>query len=164
MTAESTISDPYDAVLADLLAKRDQIDQIIQGIEAIRAGGSNSGVGGNAPAANPVDPPPGATGWLLGLTIPDAAKKVLASRRQAMRNPEVWEAFKAAGYHMNSADPVNTIGSVLTRRFNEVGDIVKVGRGTWGLKEWYTGRNFKKDKGDAEEKAEVPAPKPSAAA
>jgi hypothetical protein len=45
---------------------------------------------------------------------------------------------------LNSADPVNTIGAVLTRRSNEVGDIVKVGRGTWGLKEWYPNRTFKK--------------------
>ena len=44
---------------------------------------------------------------------------------------------------MNSKDPVNTVGSVLTRRFGEVGDVVKVGRGIWGLKEWYPGRSFK---------------------
>lgn len=44
---------------------------------------------------------------------------------------------------LTSADPVNVVGSVLTRRFNQVGDVVKVGRGIWGLKEWYPGRNFK---------------------
>ncbi len=33
--------------------------------------------------------------------------------------------------------------SCLTRRFAEVGDIVRVDRGTWGLKEWYPGRSFK---------------------
>ena len=38
---------------------------------------------------------------------------------------------------MNSADPVNTIRiEVLTRRWQQVGDIVKTGRGTWALKEW----------------------------
>ncbi|WP_156464271.1 hypothetical protein [Afipia sp. Root123D2] len=43
---------------------------------------------------------------------------------------------------MNSKEPANTI---------EVGDAVKVGRGTWGLKEWYPGRSFKvklEDKGE----------------
>jgi hypothetical protein len=27
----------------------------------------------------------------------------------------------------------------------DVGDAVRVGRGTWGLKEWYPNRSFKKD-------------------
>ena len=33
---------------------------------------------------------------------------------------------------------------MLTRRFNEVGDIVRVGRGTWGLQEWYPNVSFKR--------------------
>lgn len=38
----------------------------------------------------------------------------------------------------------------------EVGDIVRVGRGTWGLKEWYPGRSFKvKDDEKKEEKKEA---------
>jgi len=44
---------------------------------------------------------------------------------------------------MKSADPVNTVGAVMTRRFQQVGDVVKVGRGVWGLKEWYPNRSFK---------------------
>jgi hypothetical protein len=39
----------------------------------------------------------------------------------------------------------------LSRRANEVGDIVKVGRGTWGLKEWFPGRSFKKAEKSAAE-------------
>ncbi len=67
---------------------------------------------------------------------------------------------------LGSADPLNTVGAVLTRRFKETGDIVRVGRGIWGLKEWHPGRNWKKDakpvpevqiKGEAsEEKAADP--------
>ena len=45
---------------------------------------------------------------------------------------------------MTSADPLNTIGAVITRRSKEVGDIVKLGRGVWGLKQWYPNRNFNK--------------------
>jgi hypothetical protein len=44
---------------------------------------------------------------------------------------------------MNSKEPADAIGSVLTRRLAEVEDVVRVGRGTWGLKEWYPGRSFK---------------------
>ena len=54
---------------------------------------------------------------------------------------------------LNSADPLNTVGAVLTRRAKETGDLVKVGRGIWGLKEWYPGRSFgsKKDSAKAED-------------
>jgi hypothetical protein len=83
-------------------------------------------------------------GAFLGMSIPDAAKKLLAHERRAMANPEIWEKLKAGGLHLNSADPVNTVGSVISRRFDKVGDIVRVSRGTWGLAEWYPGRNFRK--------------------
>lgn len=92
------------------------------------------------------------------MTIVDAAKKLLANRRQPLKNPDIAAAFKAGGLVLQSAEPANTIGSVLTRRFNEVGDIVRVGRGTWGLAEWYPNRNFKK-KGPAKADGNGDAPK-----
>jgi hypothetical protein len=62
-------------------------------------------------------------------------------------SPDIATLFKAGGLVLNSKDWTNTIGAVLTRRSIEVGDIVKVERGTWGLKEWYPNRSFaKKDK------------------
>ncbi len=138
MTAESDGFDPYEAVLADLRAKRDQIDQAIASIEALRGGGP---VAGGPGVSQTVAEGPGA---FLGMTIVDAAKKLLAARRQPLRNAEIVAAFKAGGLVLQSQEPANTVGSVLTRRFNEVGDIVRVGRGTWGLAEWYPNRNFKK--------------------
>lgn len=80
------------------------------------------------------------------MSIADAAKKLLAAKRQPMRNPDVAAAFKRGGLVLNSKDVVNTVGAVLSRRAQEVGDIVKVDRGTWGLKEWYPGRSFGKPK------------------
>jgi len=149
MSDESQRINPYEAVLADLKAKRDQLDQTIASIEAIMNGGV-------APSAQV---PPGAgksilvggldgPGALLGMSIVDAAKALLAAKRTPLKNPELAALFKAGGLHMNSKEPANTIGSVLTRRFAEVGDVVRVGRGTWGLKEWYPGRSFKKTDGD----------------
>jgi hypothetical protein len=144
MSDESRGFDPYDAVLADLRAKRDQIDQTIKGLEALRGGAAGMSGGGATVILDTNVALSEGPGAFLGMTIPEAAKKLLASKRQPMRNPDIAAAFKAGGLHMSSADPVNTIGSVLTRRANEVGDIVKVGRGTWGLKEWYPGRSFAK--------------------
>jgi hypothetical protein len=153
MTVEAQGIDPYETVLADLRKKREQIDHAIQAIENLRGG---AGVG-SAPAAPQMSQPVAAEGpgAFLGMTIPDAAKALLATRRRPLNNPEISAAFKAGGLHMNSVDPVNTIGSVLTRRFNQVGDIVKVGRGTWGLAEWYPGRSFKKKAMSPVEAADV---------
>lgn len=154
MSGEMTGGDPYTVVLADLRAKRDQIDQAIQAIEAIRGGATAAPSGSSATpgsaAANAIDDP----GAFLGMTITDAAKKLLAAKRKQMNNPEIAAAFKAGGMHLNSKDPVNTIGAVLTRRSLEVGDIVKVGRGTWGLQEWYPNRSFKKKPSKADSASE----------
>lgn len=159
MTAEKGAIDPYDAVLADLRAKRDQIDQTIRMIEAHR--------GGNAPAAKPFEASLGGgradeegPGAFLGMSIPDAAKKLLGMRKRAMSNGEIASGIQSGGLVMKSADPQNTVGSVLTRRFNENGDIVRVGRGVWGLAEWYPNRNFKKkpDKDGSGAKVETSEP------
>lgn len=142
MTTETGGPDPYALVLADLRAKRTQIDQTIKLLEGLRGGGTPAAMPDaalDAPGASePIGP-----GNYLGMSIVDAAKKALASRRQALGNAEIYAMLKAGGLHMNSADPLNTVGSVLTRRFNQVGDVVKVGRGVWGLKEWYPNRVFK---------------------
>ncbi|RWK48544.1 winged helix-turn-helix domain-containing protein [Mesorhizobium sp.] len=153
MSVESMATDPYEVVLNDLRAKKAQIEQAISAIEAIR-GGTSSGTPSMASSAagagqnSDIDSP----GAFLGMSIVDAAKKLLAAKRQPLRNPDIAAAFKRGGLAMNSKDAVNTIGSVLTRRANDVGDLVKVDRGTWGLKEWYPNRNFRKgaaaEKGD----------------
>lgn len=162
MSDESHGFDPYDAVLADLRAKRDQIDQAIAAIEGIRGGASAQAGSTSSVSASATKIPADGPGAFLGMTIPEAAKKLLASKRQPLRNPDIAAAFKAGGLVLNSVDPVNTIGSVLTRRANEAGDIVKVGRGTWGLKEWYPGRSFGKKeapgKSEAGQKSEGAPP------
>ena len=143
MSTESQTVDHYEAVLADLRAKREQIDQAIQVIEALR-GNATAPATQKLPSVSQVDADVDGPGAFLGMTIVDAAKKLLASRRRTMSNTEIVNALKAGGLAMNSNDPINTVGSVLTRRFNTVGDLVRMGRGIWGLAEWYPGRNFKK--------------------
>jgi hypothetical protein len=147
MSDETARIDPYDAVIADLYAKRDQIDQAISAIESLRSGtasGPRSAVpaGKHGHANQGVDGP----GALLGMSIAEATKKLLTAKRIPLKNPDIATLFKAGGLVLNSKDWTNTIGAVLTRRANETGDIVKVGRGVWGLKEWYPNRSFKKDK------------------
>jgi hypothetical protein len=150
----------YEKVLKDLYARRDQILQAIVGIEAITGRSGNTASASVAGSGQlqvnaSVDSP----GAFLGMSIADAAKALLAARRQPLKNPDIAAAFKAGGLHLRSKDPVNTVGAVLTRRSLEVGDIVKIGRGVWGLKEWYPGRSFKKaDNGDEDSKEAAPKP------
>jgi hypothetical protein len=143
-------------VHADLLAKRDQIQKAIDGVEALLGIAPTSGSAARAADNSGIDNGPGA---LLGMSIVDAAKKLLNQHRKPLRNPELADMFKAGGLVLTSEEPANTIGSVLTRRFAQVGDVVKVARGTWGLKEWYPGRSFKKDKADDKEEAAAEATK-----
>jgi DNA-directed RNA polymerase delta subunit len=156
MSDESGMSDPYEAVLNDLYAKRDQINHAIAALEAMR------GTKGSAPtavaSAAQKREANGSVSDLLGMSIVDAAKKLLAAKRKPLRNPELAALFKEGGLAMNSQEPANTIGSVLTRRFMDVGDVVRVERGTWGLKEWYPNRSFK-TKGESTDK-EMPAAEP----
>lgn len=164
-TAPTAVFDAYDAVIADLRAKRDAIDNLIAGLEAARAGGT-APASPLAPVTNQngggsIEEP----GAFLGLSIPDATKKLLAAKKRPMNNAEIAQALKAGGMMMSSADPNNTIGSIVTRRANQIGDIVKVDRGVWGLREWYPTRQFKTPgKAGAEPKPASEPSEPSAPA
>lgn len=148
--------DPYEAVLADLRLKRLQIDNTITLLEALRSGSvampnlsgsteasSQPKEDGNRPELGP--------GAFLGMTIHDAAKKLLATRRRQMPTIEIVQELERGGLVLTSADKLNTVGSVLLRRFNTVGDIVRVTRGIWGLQEWYPGRKFAASKAKGED-------------
>lgn len=143
MSTESMESDPYAIVLADLKAQRDRIDQAIQAIESVRTGTAQG-------ATNPQTIRPQAAslgdGAFHGLSIAEATKKLLGVRKKNLTNTEILAELKAGGMVLSSVDPLNTVGAVLTRRFKETGDIVRVDRGTWGLKEWHPGRGWKKEK------------------
>lgn len=146
MTIENQSTNPYAAALADLRRKRAEIDNTIKVLEAmsglsladISIGEMGSDQPDTAQADNVAEGEP-----FLGMSIVDAAKKLLAARNRKMGNKEIAKELAAGGLVMKSADPVNTVGSVMTRRFNQVGDVVRVGRGTWGLKEWYPNQSFK---------------------
>ena len=139
MTTEIQGVDPYDAVIADLQAKRDQIDQTIALLTGLR-GGSQPPIGYATATDTGITE---TAGMFLGMSIVDAGKKLLAMRKRTMGNAEIASELQKGGLVFSGKDPLNVVGSVLTRRFNDVGDVVKVGRGIWGLKEWYPGRNFK---------------------
>lgn len=131
--------DAYDVVLADLRAQRERIDNAINAIEGVRglpmqAVPNVLPIGLGASLAN--EDEPSLKGPYVGMTIQGATKALLAERGKPMGNPDIAAIIKKGGVAMKSQDPVNTVGAILTRRAKDVGDIVKVGRGLWGLPEW----------------------------
>lgn len=133
--AESTSVD-YEAVLADLRAKRDKIDAAIQGIEVMLGIQAQQGEAAK-PHKDIKDTNILGPGAFLGMTIADAAKKYLEHKRQTQRTEEILKALVDGGLVLTGGSPLNVVGSVLNRNYNNGGDIVKVGRGIWGLATWH---------------------------
>lgn len=143
MSAEN----PYETVLADLKAKRDQLDSAIAAIESVIAQGG--------PAINPgvqpgrdVEIRPDA---FFGASILDATKKYLGMARSPRTTQQITEALLSGGMRSDSDNFANSVGSVLNRVDRLGGSIVKVGRGMWGLAEWYPNRKKARKAGEVEE-------------
>ncbi len=118
--------DAYAAVLADLRGQRAKIDNAIEALEALIGVSPTE----SAESAEVSDGP------YTGMIIHDAAIALLKERGKPLGNGEIAKSLKAGGLRLNSVDPINTVGAVITRRAHAVGDIVKVSRGVWGLPEW----------------------------
>jgi hypothetical protein len=146
--------DPYEIVLSDLRAKRAQIDQAIATLEGLRAAGlpvSPALVEGQDQGQN--NSGEIMQGTFLGMSLADAARKLLTIRKRPLTTTEILEGLQFGGVVFRGQAPGNVVGSILHRHSGT--DIVSIARGTWGLKEWYPGRSFKKGaKADNGEKGE----------
>jgi hypothetical protein len=136
----------WEAVIADLEAKKAQLDSVIQAIRGI----ANLGVlVGTVPTTQNGSIPSDA---FLGMSIPEATKKLLGIVRKRLGTPEIIRMLSQGGL----PEPAyNTAYAVLRRRQQQVGDIVNI-NGDWGLKEWTPGYNppkKKADKGDEQKDA-----------
>lgn len=120
----------YEAVLADLKARRAQLDSAISAIEGITgqsggspSGGPGGGYVGGAPAHDA----------FIGMSIPEAAKKHLAAVRKKLSTQDIMTALEAGGLPPSK---YSTVYAILRRRENQVGDIINM-KGDWALQEWY---------------------------
>ncbi len=96
---------------------------------------------GPAPASN------GATqaipaGTFHGLSIEAAVKKLLLMRRKTLGAQEIAASLREGGLPLQSETPANTVTSILHRAFTRGGEVVRIGRGQWGLQEWYPNQRF----------------------
>lgn len=141
----------YEAVLADLEARKLQIEGAIAGIKLIlgQAGTSPSGGGGGGSKYAGATP---AHDAFIGMSIPEAAKKHLTVVRKKLPTQELMTAMEAGGLPPSK---YSTVYAILSRRENKVGDIVNM-KGDWGLAEWYPNYRKKSATSEGAEEPEEP--------
>lgn len=131
----------YAAVLADLEARKAQIEAAIAAIRMIASQGGSplpGGGQGTGPSA------------FLGMSIPDATKLHLSTVKQKKSTQEIIDALTAGGLPPSK---YTTVYNILTRRQKQVGDIVNL-KGDWALAEWYPNHRFKAPKEELEKEEE----------
>ena len=134
----------YEAVLADLEARKAQLDVAIAAIKMIGGQGGPagpSGGGGDSLTVGESD--------YLGMSIPEAAKKHLSRTRRKCSTQEIMKAMESGGLPESK---YTTVYSILRRREKQVGDLINMA-GDWALKEWYPNHR-KKTKDETEESGE----------
>ena len=127
----------YRVVLADMRARRAALDQAIAGIEAM-LGESSSAGGLGAPNGASSGAQEIQADTFVGRNISEATAHYLRMVGRPARSTEaITEALNRGGLVVTQP----SVGTVLLRSHNRSdGEIVRVGRGIWGLAEWYPGR------------------------
>ncbi|HXN97524.1 MAG TPA: hypothetical protein VN881_00535 [Candidatus Acidoferrales bacterium] len=142
MKAESI---DYRAVLADLKERRVNMDIAIAALEVLC--GEPTVVIGATKESHSTEIQ---ADTFVGLNIAEAASKYLRMMgRGAKSTEQVAESLVRGGLAVTQA----SVSSIL-RKNNRTGegDVIKVGRGLWGLQEWYPGRPRRSRQGNEEEK------------
>jgi hypothetical protein len=135
----------YEAVLADLEARKTQLEAAISGIRLMlgQSGpGPTGGPSGGGGSYNGMTP---AHDAFIGMSIPEAAKKHLTAVRKKLSTQELMTAMEAGGLPQSK---YNTVYAILRRRENQVGDIINM-KGDWALQEWYP--NYRKKSAASED-------------
>jgi hypothetical protein len=128
----------YTAVLADLRARRAQLDAAIQALEAV--------VGSPAAATRsppPQERPPGTRALpksFVGLSVLDAAKQHLQRTGHSLRTTEILGALQQGGVALTGKSPINSLGAILNSNLRKDAGIVRERRGVWALAAWHASR------------------------
>jgi hypothetical protein len=127
----------YDAVIADLEAKRDQLNAMIETLKTMKGVTTLPIIGAvaSATAARGGDAQiPGDA--FFNMTMADAARAYLTIVKHTKPHVDLCDALLAGGFKTTSPNFREVVRSTLSRH----GDFVKV-NGQWGLKEWYGNRS-----------------------
>jgi hypothetical protein len=165
--ADEERPDYYGQVLADLIAKRDQLNIAIAAIEAL------VGAGGPGSPGTPVvadilvgrrqDSSQGiASDAFFNMSVMDATEKLLKIVKKPQSANAIAKALEDGGLIHQSGNFVATVYTTL-RRAAERGDRVTQVQKNWGLAEWYPGRPRNRDDGGHKKQRKAKRPKPAAA-
>ncbi|MBV9755261.1 MAG: hypothetical protein JO188_22290 [Hyphomicrobiales bacterium] len=127
----------YNSVIQDLYAKRVQLNQAIEALEAVvneesRARGSATSQA-FAAAEHKVNGSSRSDSDETGGTLIAAIKAVLRRSDRPLGNAEIFRQLKAAGVKFRSSNPQLSVSQVLSRNSKTSGAPVRVGRGRWAL-------------------------------
>lgn len=140
----------YEAVLADLEAKRAAIDNAITVIKQVI--GMAVDLPAGVPAGEPLNkrtfkPDEIPSDAFFNMSVGDATRKYLSMVRQTRSTKDIVETLERGGLTHTSKNFYGTVHTALLRREKEPGDLIRVKR-KWGLSEWYPGAR-KSKKGNA---------------
>ena len=136
----------YNAVLADMEAKRAALDSAIIGIRQwLSLGGSSEDSQGASSVFFEKKPetPELKFDTFFGLSIPDAIRKFLGMMKRPQSVSDITKALHTGGLTTTSKNLLTTVGSTLSRLKQVDGDLVSV-QGKWALRQWYTGMRDEK--------------------
>lgn len=122
----------YSAVLADLEARREKLDQVIAALRLL-SGEQSVAIGVNKITDTQIQPD-----TFVGMSIIEAASRYLhMTGRPAKETGVIADALNRGGLVCTQ----NSVSALLRRANNAgEGDVIRVGRGLWGLQEWYPAR------------------------
>ncbi len=134
----------YKAVLEDLRVRRVQLDAAIAALELLS--GEPVVVFG---ASKPLSGPEIQADTFVGLNIAEAASKYLRITGKGAKSTEqIADALNRGGLSCTQS----SVSAILRRNNNSgEGDVIKVGRGLWGLQEWYPGRPRRSNRPSSEQ-------------
>jgi hypothetical protein len=127
----------YNSVIQDLYAKRVQLNQAIEALEAVlneetRGRGSLTSQA-FAAAEQKVNGGTRGEADEMGGTLIAAIKSVLRRSDRPLGNAEIFRQLKASGVKFRSSNPQLSVSQVLSRNSKTSGAPVRVGRGRWAL-------------------------------
>jgi hypothetical protein len=155
----------YEAVLADLLARKAQLEMMIAGVEAFLGSAASGVVAVSASNGSVMSLDRIPSHAFLKLSIGDATKKLLDMVKSKLTLPQIMQALEKGGL---PPAKYSTVYAVLRRRESQIGDILRMGE-EWGLTEWYPNnpnlrkRTEKPTKGKSKPKKKASAKKRSEA-
>lgn len=132
----------YEAVIADLEAKKDTLEKTIANLrQLISLGILGLQVSGSFTVSEQEGSLP--DDFFFGMGIADAAKKYLAVAKKTKTTREIADALERGGITHASQDFTKTVNTVLNTKLREENDeIIKV-KEKWGLIGWYRGMKKK---------------------